>query len=426
MTRWRGAVRGRQLAAMPRTRLLATAVLAVAGLGAPRPAPLAAQPAPAPAPAAAPRAAGVPSPIVSPEVHPDRRVTLRLRAPRADTVRVTGEITRGAAQPPLLARDSAGVWSVTLGPLEPDVYTYAFQVDGVPVPDPVNGYVKTGPGGAFATGSQVEVPGDGPQYYDARPVPHGLVSLLQYDSRTLGVPRRAAVYTPPGYETATGAARAPLPVLVLMHGIGETETDWVQTGRANQILDNLIADGRARPMVVVMPLGHARGALGIGPVPNPVAGDSAMRGDPFRYAAIERDLLDDLLPEVERRFRVSRRPEDRAIMGLSLGGSQALRIGLAHPERFAWVAGLSAALVERDPSTGFAALLADSAAANRAYRMIHLTIGRRDWLLPGNEAFAARLRQAGVRHTLAVEEGGHEWRAWRRNLRDLLPRLFRR
>jgi enterochelin esterase family protein len=356
---------------------------------------------------------------VSPVVHPDRRVTLRLVAPAADSVRLVGDILDGA--PPLaLARDASGVWGVTVGPRTPDVYTYAFVVDGVTLPDPLNGHVKTGPGGMFGATSQVEVPGDGPQFHDARPVPHGLVSALQYESRALGVPRRALVYTPPGYE----AGRETYPVLVLMHGIGDTEVDWVHTGRANQILDNLIAEGTVRPMVVVMPLGHARQSVGIGPVPNARAGEP-LRGDPFAHAAIERDLLDDLLPAVERRFRVARDADRRAIAGLSLGGTQGLRIGLRHLDRFGWIATLSAALVDADPAVVHAGVLADTAATHRRLRLLYVTVGRDDPLLAANQRFADALRRAGVRHTFRIEEGRHEWRLWRRNLRDVLPLLFR-
>jgi len=358
--------------------------------------------------------------VVSPEVHADRRVTLRILAPRADSVRVTGEIITDRAAPSAMARDSSGVWSLTVGPLAPDVYTYAFTVDGVHTPDPLNGYAKTGPGGIFPLSSQVEVPGDGPQYYDARPVPHGVVSIVQYDSKALGVPRRALVYTPPGYAAGSRA----YPLLVLMHGIGETEVDWVLTGRANQILDNLIAEGRAVPMVVVMPFGLARQSVGLGPVPNPLPGEP-MRGDPFAFAAIERDLLGDLLPLVEKGFRVSRRAEERAIMGLSLGGAQALRIGLNNLDRFRTVVGLSAALVEQDPATGYAALFANPAAANARLRRLHITIGADDRLIAGNRAFVERLTKAGVRHTFHVGEGGHTWRVWRRNVYDIVPTLFK-
>ena len=359
--------------------------------------------------------------VASPEVHADRRVTVWLVAPKADSVTLTGEITTG--RPPIpMAKDARGVWTATVGPLAPDIYTYQFVVDGVALPDPLNGYVKTGPGGLFTTSSLVEVPGDGPQYYDARAVPHGIVSLVQYDSKSLGVPRRALVYTPPGYDAA---ARTTYPLAILMHGIGETEADWVLVGRANQILDNAIADGRARPMVVVMPLGHAQQSVGIGPMPNRQPG-YPMRGDPFAFAQIQRDLFEDLLPLVERGFRVSRDPDERAIMGLSLGGAQALRIGLNNPDRFHWVAGFSSALVEREPTAGYQDVLANAAALNRTLRMVRLTIGKDDFLVAGNRQFSAMLEKAGVTHSFTVGEGAHEWRVWRRDLRDVLPLLFRR
>jgi enterochelin esterase family protein len=244
--------------------------------------------------------------------------------------------------------------------------------------------------------------------------------MLQYDSKAVGAPRRALVYTPPGYA----AGRGTYPMAVLMHGIGETELDWVLTGRANLILDNLIADRKAVPMVVVMPFGLARQSLGLGPVPNPLPGEP-MRGDPFAFSVIQRDLLEDLLPEVERTFRVSSDPGERAIMGLSLGGSQAARIGLNNLDRFRTVVALSAAFVEPDPATGYATLFADAAAANQRLRRLHITIGKDDWLLPGNQKFARALTKAGVHHTFSVGEGGHSWRVWRRNLRDIAPLLFR-
>jgi hypothetical protein len=158
--------------------------------------------------------------FVSPEVHADRSVTLRVLAPKADSVRLTGEILNGGRSP-AFARDSAGVWSATVGPLPPDIYSYAFNIDGVTVPDPLNPYVKTAAASGLAT--QVEVPGEGPQYYDARPVPHGMVSILQYESTSLGVARTAWIYTPPGYS-ANGNR---YPVAYLLHGVGDTETGWV-------------------------------------------------------------------------------------------------------------------------------------------------------------------------------------------------------
>jgi enterochelin esterase-like enzyme len=359
---------------------------------------------------AAPAVAQQAQAVVSPEVHADRRVTVRLRAPAAAEVVVTGEITEGGAPIPM-ARDGDGVWTATIGPLGPDIYTYAFRVDGVNTPDPQNPWIKT----VAATGlaSQVQVPGDAPQYYDARPVQHGLVSMLNYHSSALGVPRTAWVYTPPGYE----ASGETYPVLYLLHGGGDTEPGWVLTGRANFILDNLIADGRARPMVVVMPNAHARPTIGVGPAAQAAAG-----------ATFEQDLLRDLMPTVERTFRVSRDPDERAMMGLSMGGGITLRTGLNHPDKFRWIVGLSSALGAADPAETFAGFLADPAAANQQLRLLYLAIGEEDALpnfVAQNQRLSDALTRAGIRHTFRVTEGGHWWRLWRRDLYEVAPLLFR-
>jgi enterochelin esterase-like enzyme len=361
--------------------------------------------------------------IVSPEVHADRRVTLRIRAPKADSVRVSGEILDGKPAP-AMTRDSAGVWSVTFGPLAPDIYTYAFNVDGVSTPDPVNPYLKLPATTGLA--SQVEVPGDGPQYYDFRPsVPHGTVSIVQYQSTAVGAPRTAWVYTPPNHAQGTES----YPLLFLLHGIGETENSWVMTGRAHVILDNLIADGRARPMVVVMPLGHARQSIGLAPwSTTPGAQAPAASGaspEVFSSGTLQRDLLGDLLPLVERSFRVSRNPDERAIMGLSMGGAQALKIGLDNLDTFHWVVGLSSALVGQDPIAPFANVLANPDAANQKLKLLHLTIGRSDGLITGNQRFDEALTRAGIRHTFGTTEGGHWFRVWRRDLYEIAPKLFR-
>jgi enterochelin esterase-like enzyme len=355
--------------------------------------------------------------FVSPEVNADRTVTLRVLAPKADSVRLTGEILNGGRSP-AFTRDSAGIWSGTVGPLPPNVYTYAFNIDGVNVPDPQNPYIKTVAATGYAT--QVEVPGDGPQYYDARPVPHGVVSILQYESAALGVPRTAWVYTPPGYNDT----RDRYPVLYLLHGAGDTENGWVLTGRANQILDNLIADGRARPMVVVMPLGHPRQSVGLAALNTRPSDPMTSLGPDMRAAEFGDDLARDLMPRVEKSFRVSNRADDRAIMGLSMGGGQALRIGLSNLDTFHWVVGLSSALVGDSVAAPFGKVLSDSTRVNRSLKLLYLTIGRSDGLVTGNRAFDGALTKAGVKHIYREGEGAHTWLVWRRNLYDVAPLLF--
>ena len=345
--------------------------------------------------------------VVSPEVHPDRRVTLRLLAPRAEEVVVVGEIT-DAWTPTPMTRGADGVWSVTLGPLAPDLYSYAFRVNRVNTPDPVNPYLKTVAG--FGLSSQVEVPGDGLAYYDMKPVPHGLVNIVPYWSRSLGVQRAAWVYTPPGYSA--GSAER-YPVLYLLHGGGDTENGWVTVGRANFILDNLIAEGRARPMVVVMPLVHPRQAVGVAP-------EAAPAGN----AGFEDDLVRDLMPLVERTFRVSSNPDDRAIMGLALGGAVALDLALDDLDLFRSVAALSTGAGD-DPRARFAGALAAPADVNSKLRLLHLTIGDDEAGFQSARHLSTLLQDAGIRHTFAPTDGALGWRVWRRNLYEIAPLLFR-
>ena len=205
------------------------------------------------------------APFTSPEVSADGRLTLRYLAPNAKSVTADGELD---GKPHPLTRGDNGVWSVTIGPLAPDIYTYAFNVDGVTALDPLNTNTKYGYG-RFGAVSVVQVPGDGPQFYDVKPVPHGEVRIRPYISKTLGVSRTAWVYTPPGYDKGSN-----FPVLYLLHGAGDIESGWTMIGRANNIIDNAIAEGKAKPMVVVMPLGHAMQSYWTGAakqVPDPVS-----------------------------------------------------------------------------------------------------------------------------------------------------------
>ncbi len=208
--------------------------------------------------------------VVSPDVTSDRRIILRLHAPAAQQVVAAGELD---GKPHPLTKGSDGVWTTTIGPLEPDIYTYAFNVDGVTALDPQNANTKYGYG-SFGPVSIVQVPGDTPQFYDVKPVPHGEVRIRPYVSRALGVSRTVWVYTPPDYDKGKD-----FPVLYLLHGAGDIESGWTMIGRANTILDNLIAEKKAKPMVVVMPLGHTIQSFWTGPaktVVDPVS--SAMRG----------------------------------------------------------------------------------------------------------------------------------------------------
>src|SRR5262245_11388193 len=267
-------------------------------------------------------------PVVSPDVNADRTVTLRFRAPNAKEVTLIGELD---GKPYPMTKGDNGIWTVTIGPLAPDVYNYQFNADGVIAMDPVNPSVKLGFGG-FPPANMVEVPGD--EFDDARDVPHGSVRMETYHSKSLGVPRTAWIYTPPGYDR--GNTR--YPVLYLLHGAGNIDSSWMLTGRANYILDNLIAEKKARPMIIVTPFGYARMGVGTGPE-RPVNGAPAPGAPNNPNAAIGggligKDLLNDLIPYIEQNFRTLKDPDNRAIGGLSMGGGHTANISFANPKLF--------------------------------------------------------------------------------------------
>jgi enterochelin esterase-like enzyme len=345
-----------------------------------------------------------PPALHSPEIHADRTVTFRVSAPKATAVSLTGDAVKA---PQAMERDQQGVWSVTLGPMRPDLYSYRFSVDGVSVVDPGN---QARPATMFA------VPGDGPAIYDLRPVPHGELHELFYASKALDTVRRVFVYTPPNYETAS----ARYPVLYLLHGAGSDESSWTESGRANLILDNLIAGGTLKPLVVVMPYGYAYTPG------SPLAGGTdAMKR---QRTGFNRDLIDDVIPLVQSKYRVYTDRDHRAIAGLSLGGGQALGAGLSHPELFSRVAGLSPALgAVTSPEAGgldLKALVADSKKVNEQYKLLWVGCGTDDTLFKSVQSFSEMLDASGVKHVWRETDGAHTWLNWRRYLAEVAPKLF--
>lgn len=350
----------------------------------------------------------------SPEVNPDRSVTLRFRAPQATQVDVVGEIMQGKGPGPMTKGDD-GIWTATVGPLPPEIWSYNFRVQGVDVTDPSNPSIKPTPPGQIMS-SFVEVPGDAPAFYDSRPVPHGDVRMMLYESKSMGVTRWLWVYTPPGYDQST----ARYPVLYLLHGNGEAQNGWVMNGRANIIADNLIADRKAVPMIVVMPQGHALQGAGVGPLER-IPGETSMFSDRF-----PKDLLDEVIPLVEKRFRVQANADRRAIAGLSMGGGQALTIGLANTDRFHYVLGYSAAVGGQfiNPEETLQKQRASAAITNSRLKLLWISVGRQDFLFQGNKKFSEDLTAAGVKVTYRETEGAHVWSVWRKNLNETLPMLF--
>jgi enterochelin esterase-like enzyme len=380
--------------------------------------------------------------VVSPQVNADRTVTLRVLAPKATEITVTGELLNGS-QPKPMTKGEDGIWTATLGPVPPDVYTYAFNIDGVNTTDPRNPWVKLVSSTGLA--SQVEVPGDGAQYYDTKPVPHGLVQIMTYESKATGATRQAYVYTPPEYNRTT----TKYPVFYLLHGGGDLDPGWVMTGRANIIMDNLFAEKKAVPMIVVMPLARGGGSLGIGPAgmsPGiaaagnvvPGAGRGATPGGaaagaagappaptgPAPLQAFAQDFIGDLMPAVEKTFRVSSRPEDRAIGGLSAGGAATINTAFSRPDLFRYIVIMSAGAPQNVEEL-YPKFFGSGAAAAKQMKLIWLAAGDEDFALNGTKTLDEVLTKNGIKHSFKTTEGRHEWRLWRPHLYEFAQLLFR-
>ena len=358
--------------------------------------------------------------IVSPQVDADRTIMFRFLAPNARQVTVSGELD---GKPYPMTKDESGVWSVKVGPLPPDIYTYSFNVDGMTALDPRNANTKYGYGG-FGAVSVVQVPGDGPQFYDVKPVPHGEVRIRPYVSKTMGVSRTVWIYTPAGYDKGKN-----YPVLYLIHGGGDIESGWTMIGRANNILDNLIVEGKASPMVVVMPLGHAIQSFWTGPAKNaagiPAAGAGrGVAAGPQGLNPFARDLLEDVMPMVERDYKVSRRADNRAIAGLSMGGFLTMNVAFNRTDLFRYVVIMSSGGQNADVS--YPGFFNNSAATNKQLKLLWIAIGKEDKLVGAmNEALLATLKSKGINFVYKETEGRHEWTVWRYHLNEFAPLLFR-
>jgi enterochelin esterase family protein len=359
---------------------------------------------------------GAPAP--SPEVHSDGKVTFRIQAPQADEVTVRGDWMEGG--PEKLAKNEDGLWSITLGPLTPDYYSYAFTVDGVKTIDPRNATIKQGVG---SLDNMVFVAGEAANFQDNRPVPHGQIRQVWYRSNTLDTQRRMHVYTPPGYDAGSDK----YPVLYLLHGGGDEDSGWSTIGRAGFILDNLIADGKAKPMLVVMPNGSLprptnMPAITPGQQPSPEAAAA--------FAALQdrftNELMKEVVPLVEKGFRVHTGRENRAIAGLSMGGGQSLRVITSHPDQFGYV-GIWSAGIGRNADQWQQqneAFLKQADDVNRNIKLFSIAVGDKDFALAGSKALAEALEKHGIRHDLHISGGGHTWINWRKYLNELAPRLF--
>ena len=341
------------------------------------------------------------------EVHSDHTVTFKLRAPDATDVKISGDFTQTAQA---LTKAADGTWSLTVGPLRPALYNYAFTVNGVRVVDPANPMLGAADRG---TGSSLfEVKVDKPAPWDIQPVPHGTVHINYYVSKKFESPRMVYIYTPPGYETSNAKYLA----LYLMHGAGGEESSWYAEGRANLILDNAIAQGTAKPMIVVMPYGRPSPSAMFGPNSPP----SQTQGVVF-----PNDVVEDVIPFAEKTYRISARADDRAIAGLSMGGNQTLEVGLTHLDTFHYIGAFSPVVFNQSVEQDFKELLADSAASNKKIKLLYIYCGKTDTLFPSIQSFSKLLDERHINHKFIETEEWHVWRNWRDYLADFVPRLFR-
>jgi enterochelin esterase family protein len=345
---------------------------------------------------------------VSPEVHPDHTVTFRLFAPKASEVVLMGSpgILEAIQEPKPLQKDEKGVWSLTVGPLAPGFYTYGYAIDGgLRMPDPSNPDLELRRWGAT---SMFIVPGNEEAVFEERPVPRGTVHVNFYDSPNLKTPRMFYVYTPPGYEAGTRK----YPVLYLLHGNGQIEASWTWTGKANVIMDNLIADGKAKPMIVVMPYGHIPREIKSAPdTPAPTA-------DPL---AVEKELLTGVRPLVESKYRALTDRGHRAIAGLSMGAGQSMSIGLHNLDLFSYIGAFSGGgnrteWEKMDPSV-----------LNQKLKVLWLGCGTEDKTVSFSSirSFSDMLTEEKVKHVFNPSGGGHSWPNWQVYLSKYAALLFR-
>ena len=347
----------------------------------------------------------------SPTVHPDRGVTFRLQAPEARAVALSIE---GFPEPQPMSQGENGVWSITIGPLEPSLRLYTFLVDGLRIADPANPHLT----GTIRLGRSVlDVPGTPPRFDEQQDVPRGAVQLRHYFSSVLQRQKSLYVYTPPSYDMDKSSA---FPVLYLRHGGGGLEYSWLGGGRADVILDNLIAEGKAKPMLIVMTNGWVDDPVGRGRSPD--------YGSPEAFKKLGEELIEDVVPLVEAKYRVLSGPENRAIAGLSMGAGQAFLIGLRNRDKFAWIGEFSSGHVSKlnfDLSQEVPGLLEDPAAGNEELRLFWLSCGSDDPRAIGQQRLSELLKSHGIRHEYRETPGAHEWKVFRADLADFSQKIFK-
>lgn len=356
--------------------------------------------------------------IVSPQVLPDKKVTFRYLSPSAKDVRLGGG-QFGASNVPM-TKDSIGIWSVTVGPIKPDIYTYSFTVDGVTVMDPAN--VDFFPNERFKA-SLVDVPGFTPLIHAMRDVPHGSVNYEYYPS-VQGTTGTLVIYTPPGYDKDPTKK---YPVFYLISGTTDTEETFFKVGRTNVILDNLIAEGKAKPMIIVMPYGNPAARIAEqkgGPKPADPAGRESSEAM-ARMQQFEKDIMKNIIPYVDRNYRTIATREARAIGGFSRGGGQTLRTAFRNIDKFAWICCYSAYLPSSEMENSYQSLVSNPANTNKQLKLLWVSVGNEDFLYNSTAEFLNYLTSKKVAYKSLITGGGHTWVNVKTYLAETAQLLFK-
>jgi enterochelin esterase-like enzyme len=348
----------------------------------------------------------VPPAFESHQVHKDNKVTFRYFAPNAKEIKVSTQLAAGAQS---MNKGDSGVWSVTLGPVKPDMYPYNFQVDGIQVADPRNSTIF--PNEGFQN-SIIEITGDAPLVHTIQNVPHGTLSYRYYHNAELGT-RPVLIYTPPFYETDINSK---YPVLYLLHGTTDTEETWTKVGRANIILDNLIAQGKAKPMIIVMPYGRAYPKIS-------KSSGSLRNWDNLQE--IKKDFLNNLFPFIEKNYRTKADKGNRAIAGFSGGGGTSLFIGLNNPDLFSWIGGFAPGMLKEEFDRNNAVAFENPLLTNQRLKLFWIGVGKDDGLYPVISDYLKVLDEKKIKHETLISDGGHTWMNCKLYLSTIAQKIFK-
>ena len=340
------------------------------------------------------------------EVQKDNKVTFRYFAPNAKEVKVSTQLAAGAQS---MIKGDSGVWTITLGPVKPDMYPYNFQVDGIQIADPRNSIIF--PNEGFQN-SIIEITGDVPLVHTIQNVPHGTLSYRFYNSPELGA-RPVLIYTPPGYEVDT---KTKYPVLYLLHGTTDTEETWAKVGRANIILDNLIAQGKAKPMIIVMPYGRA--------YPKISKSSGSLRNWE-NLQEIKKDFLNYLFPFIDKNYRTKADKDNRAIAGFSGGGGTSLYIGLNNPDLFSWVCGFAPGMLKDEFDRNNVVAFENPSLTNQRLKLFWIGVGKEDGLYPVISDYMKVLDEKKIKYETFISDGGHTWMNCKLYLSTIAQKLFK-